>query len=174
MNEGKDKYAHEIKNDGGILTGSTIVGGAALIYHAGKDVYSWFTPKEKLFIQLLESRYDENHHIIKARFASAHIHGIYIESLYLKNSNPKDIQTFLPRAQKMDWGQEGDQREVVNYPHLLLPGDSLDVNIALPELTDTKIIKNKGTELVCDFSLLDKLGAPETISVPTRLRWASP
>jgi len=177
MSESKsdDERVQEVRNDGGLLTGAVLVGGTRLLYEAGKDLYSRFKPEKKLFIQLLDSKYLDKHHVITARFASAHIHGIYIESVFVKNGQPKDIKCFRKNpSEGFSFSMDvfDSEQWAVSYPYLIPPSGTLDVHIKLPEQTESKITKDNGTDLVCTFSLIDKLGDPETASIPIRLRWA--
>lgn len=174
-NDNKDEHAGEVRNDGGLFTGAALVGGTKLVYDIGKDIYSRFKPEKKLFLQLLNSQYLNKHHVITARFASAHIHSIHIESVYIKGGSPRDIQGFrIYPSDGLGFGTEAldSEERVVQYPFLLQPSGTLDIHIKIPEMTETKVIKEGGTDLICTFSLIDKLGDLESTSSPVRLRWA--
>ena len=174
MNEDKDERAQEIKGDAGISVGAAIA-GTKFLYDVGQKVLSRVKPDKKLFIQLLDSKYVDKHHVITASFASGHIHGIHIESVYFKDGEPSDIQTFfIGKGDRVGIGNfSNDPGEIaMNCPLLLPPSYAFDMGIRVPEVTEKKVMKKKGTHLICTFSLLNKLGDLETESVPIRLRWA--
>lgn len=176
MSEAKDgEGAQEIRNDGGLITGAALVGGAKLAYEAGKDVYAWLKTDKELFIQLLDSRYLEKHHVITARFASACAHSLHIEAVSLKDGKPMDIEVFgIHSGDKFGFGAAlfDSKDRALGFPVLVRPGAALDVQIKIPEQTDAKVTRDNGLHLVCTFSPVDKLGAPEMVSTPIRLRWA--
>lgn len=168
-------YEQEIRNDGGLITGAALVGGTKLAYEAGKDLYTWLKPEQKIFVQLLSSASYERDHLVKARFASAYVQAIYINSVSLKKQKPGELQMYKIYASDGygygDYRFDGEER-LVTFPYLLSPGGVLDVYLKIPEQTDPKVIKAGGTHLVCEYSALDRLGDGESLSVPVRLCWA--
>ncbi|MDO8907981.1 MAG: hypothetical protein Q7W55_05705 [Pseudohongiella sp.] len=174
-NKKDDANAVDIRNDGGLITGAALVGGTKLVYDAGKDLYAWLKPEKKIFIQIVDSIYSEKHHLIRARVASAHVHGVHIESIQLKEKNPAHINVYqIYAGDNVGYGnrQVDSEDRILGFPHLIAPSGWLDIYLKVPEQTDARVVKENGVNLICKFAPIDRLGDVETVPFTVRLRWA--
>jgi len=170
MKHNDDKDIHDYRNEALLLTGTALVGGAKLAYDVSKEVYSRFKSEEKLFIQLLSSKYIDESHLLEVRLASAHIHGVHIETLSLSGKNHSGIEVYYTQEKKIA-ALEKEDAKYFSYPHLLIPGDSVDVYIKIPRVEDKKAVKNNGVKLACSYSSIDCLGKTKSLETDIRLKW---
>jgi len=175
MKKEKEEDLYEIKGE--LLAGAVLFGGTKLAYEIGKDAFRWLKSDEKIFIQLLESRNADGHHIVKAKFASTYVHGLYVESLRIKSLESNDITFFdASHTDGISFGSRpGDRKEdPLIYPFFLLPSASKDIYIKIPEIGDENIKKKNGVELICEFSSIDQLKKTTTVKREIRLLWHNP
>lgn len=170
MEQNEDDNQYIYKNEV-ILTSVALVGGAKLAYDMSKDAFSWFKSDKKVFIQLLKSEYIEKCHLLQIKLASAHIHSIYIEGLSLVGNKGTNIEVFHYNSKRPIGHGASMGDELISYPYLLIPGDSIDLSIKISKITDKKIRKENGVKLKCLYSEIDCLGKSKSIETEIRLQW---
>lgn len=154
-----------------VLTGAVLVGGAKLIYEAGKDIAAHVKSGDEIFLQLLGSDWRDDKHIVLLRIASSHVHSTYIESFVI--GKKERVPVFEDKEPRMGikGANDVENSEPLPLPHLLVPGTSIDLRLEFGTVTNKQSKKKGGTTLTCTFWPLDKLDAPKTIKANVRLIW---
>ncbi|MBN7820775.1 hypothetical protein [Bowmanella yangjiangensis] len=172
MNSPDDLKHDELKGEAIFFTGAALVGGTKLVYDVGKDLYTRFKAKEKLFVQLIGSHFEDGCHVIRCRVANAYMHGISIAGVDIVDIHEEDFVVMAHNPIR-EIGFSSNIDTPAQFPIMLVPVSSCDWLININEITHQGIRKIRGIELVVRYATIDSLSDFQEIRQKVRLQWGS-
>lgn len=172
MDEHNNIKHQELRGEAIFFTGAALVGGTKLVYDVGKDLYAHFKAKEKLFVQLIGSHFEDGCHVILCRLANAYMHGISIAGVDIVDIHEDDFAVMAHKPIR-EIGFSSNIDTPAQFPIMLAPVSSCDWRINVNEITHQGIRKIRGIELVIQYSPIDSLSDFERVCQKVRLEWAS-
>tara|TARA_R110001583_G_C5498413_1_gene395497 strand:+ start:73 stop:594 length:522 start_codon:yes stop_codon:yes gene_type:complete len=164
----------EVKNEAVFFTGAALIGGSKLAYDIGKDVLTRFKSKEKIFVQLIDSCFLENYHLITANFANAFVHGVCIESIEIAGIDANNFKVFDKDKSEVTGFNDYTSyfgEEYIHIPIRLPPAEANGLFIRINKIEDEAILKKGGVELIIRYASIDSLEKTSEIKTNVRLRW---
>lgn len=164
--------------DGWLVTGPALYGGAKLLYQVGKDTAQYLKSTQKLFIQVVESNIVKTREVqqLLLRIASTHIHGIRLNSFNIEGLQKHKLSISKTKTDGSDnvmgFDTRADSTQFrIDFPFSLRPNQTLDLKIEFAAITDTKIIRNTGINLICNYCIMDSLKSNQITSRAVQLFW---
>jgi hypothetical protein len=122
-----------------------VLKGADLAVKGGEKLVEWIKSEWPLLLQVLDSRMDGDHYVIKFKATNMTVHGIYLESCTLEQPLVKKKVISLPKEATISFGDEKENPPASGEGTLIPTGGERIFDIILP-LRDVEYIRTGGFE----------------------------
>ena len=119
--------------------------GADLAVKGGEKLVEWIKSEWPLLLQVLDSRLDGDHYVIKFKATNMTVHGIYLESCTLEQPLVKQMVISLPKGTTISFPTDKEDAPASGEGTLIPPASEKIFNIMLP-MGDVEYIQSGGYE----------------------------